>query len=450
MSKAHENREDLYLRELETILRFGTLVNSSLNIETVLDHAMQWAEEFMDATASTVYELEEATGELFVRFARGEKKEPVRGIRLRVGEGVAGHVVETGEPLMIQDAAEDPRFSDRFDRMTGFETRSMICVPLVVRGRPVGALQVINKKSGEAFTGTDLELLTAASQQIAVALENAKLYQRLQRKFQLTEQELLKTQERLIRSERLSAMGHLVQGVAHEIRNPIMTIGGFARRIKTRLNGGDGLARYADIILEETARLETLVQQVHEFAEVLTASLKPNRIEAVFEEIAPRIEAMAREFQVEVRFRIDDDIPLVEMDCTQISRALLNIARNGLEAMQPGGTLDIRILDEGGNLCIRISDTGKGIQEDRIHSVYDPFVTSKTRGGGLGLTMAHQIVMNHNGEIHIESAEERGTSVTIRIPFPSPSPGANAKKEAPVAGEKPAERDRPSNSPSGV
>ena len=441
MSELHENREELYLRELETILRFGALVNSSLNIETVLDHAMQWAEEFMDAMASTVYELEEATGDLFVRLARGEKKEPVRGIRLRVGEGIAGHVVETGEPVVIQDASEDPRFSDRFDRMTGFRTRSMICVPLVVRGRPVGALQVINKRSGGAFTRTDLELLTAASQQIAVALENAKLYRRLQRKFQLTEKELLETQERLIRSERLSAMGHLVQGVAHEIRNPIMTIGGFARRIKTRSKDEEGLARYADIILEETARLENLVQQVHEFSEVQTATLAPNRIEAVFQEIAPKIEAMAREFQAEARFQVEDDIPPVEMDCTQISRAVLNIARNGLEAMQPGGILGVRILGEEGRLSIRISDTGKGIQEDQLRSVYDPFVTSKTRGGGLGLTMAHQIVMNHHGEIHIESKEGEGTSVIIRIPYPTPPPAADTTEPASVAGEPPAAAD---------
>lgn len=433
MSEAHENREELYLRELKTILRFGALVNSSLNIETVLDHAMQWAEEFMDAMASTVYELDEATGELFVRLARGEKKEPVRGIRLRVGEGIAGHVVETGEPVMIQDASKDPRFSDRFDRMTGFRTRSMICVPLVVRGRPVGALQVINKRSGEAFTPTDLELLTAASQQIAVALENAKLYRRLQRKFRLTEQELLETQERLIRSERLSAMGHLVQGVAHEIRNPVMTIGGFARRLKSRPNDEGLRSRYADIILEETARLETLVQQVHAFSEVQEASLAPNRIEAVFQEIAPKIEAMAREFQAEVRFRVEDDLPPVEMDCSQISRAVLNVARNGLEAMRDGGTLDVHIFGKEHNLFICISDTGRGIPEDQLRSVYDPFVTSKTRGGGLGLTMAHQIVMNHHGGIHIETKEGAGTSVTIRIPFPPSSPGAGATEPVPAA-----------------
>ncbi len=433
MSETHENREELYLRELETILRFGALVNSSLNIETVLDNAMEWAEEFMDAMASTVYELDEATGELFVRLARGDKKVPIRDIRLRVGEGIAGYVVQTGEPLVIQDVSKEPRFSDKYDRMTGFETHCMICVPLVVRGRPVGALQVINKKSGGRFNHSDRELLTAASHHIAVALENAKLYQRLQRKFQLTERELLETQERLIRSERLSAMGHLVQGVAHEIRNPIMTIGGFARRIRSRADEGDGLSRYADIILEETARLETLVQQVREFADSQTANLGPNRIEAVIEEITPRLETMAGEFQADLKLRVEDDIPPVDMDCTQMARVILNVARNGFEAMEPGGTLDIRLERDKGSLSMTITDTGKGIPEAQLNAVYDPFVTSKTRGGGLGLTMTHQIVANHNGEMRIESTEGQGTSVFIRVPLPGSSPTEPAAEERPPA-----------------
>jgi len=430
LSEAHENREDLYLRELKTILRFGALINTRLNIETVLDHAMEWAEEFMAAEASTVYELDEATGELFVRLARGDKKTPIQGIRLRVGEGIAGHVVKTAQPLVVQDVHEDSRFSDKYDRITGFRTRAMICAPLIVRGRPIGALQVINKKSGGSFSDSDLELLTAAAQQIAVALENAKLYQRLQRKFQLTEQELKKTQKRLLRSERLSAMGHLVQGVAHEIRNPIMTIGGFARRIKSKSVCEESLDRYADIILEETARLETLVQQVREFAEVQMSQKSLNRIEAVIEELVPKIEAIAGPAGAEVSIDMDDDIPPVEMDCSQMARALLNIAQNGIDAMPSGGELTIRVQKEDRFLSMSVSDTGRGIPEEQLESVYNPFVTSKTRGGGLGLTMAHRIIQNHGGEMRLESTVGQGTTVTMRIPFPSdpPLPG-NAPPE---------------------
>ena len=96
-----ETREDLYRKQLTAILRSATLINSSLDIEDVLDRAMKWAEEFMNAEASCVYQLNEKTQELYVRLARGEKKEPVRKITLKVGEGIAGHVVQTAKPMVI-------------------------------------------------------------------------------------------------------------------------------------------------------------------------------------------------------------------------------------------------------------------------------------------------------------------------------------------------------------
>ncbi|MBW1769388.1 MAG: GAF domain-containing protein, partial [Deltaproteobacteria bacterium] len=167
-----DNHKDIYHRELDTILRFCALINSSLNIDTVLDNAMKCAEEFMDAEASSIYELDEERDELFIRLARGEKTESIKGIKLKVGEGISGSVVQTGRPEVIQDVRRDKRFSDKFDRLTGFKTRAMICVPLILRDTPFGALQVLNKKSGEAFTRPDLELLVGMSQQIAVAMEN--------------------------------------------------------------------------------------------------------------------------------------------------------------------------------------------------------------------------------------------------------------------------------------
>ncbi len=266
-----------------------------------------------------------------------------------------------------------------------------------------------------------------------MAIENAKLYERLRHKFQLTEQELKRTQARLLRSERLSAVGNLVQGVAHEIRNPLMTIGGFARRIKSKETEDKSLSRYADIILEEAGRLEKLVQDVREFSEVQTAKLSPSRIEAVIEEIVPKIEALAQETGVQVRLSMDDDIPPLDMDCSQMAKALLNIAENGIEAMPSGGNLEIQILKGKRNLSLCISDTGKGITEDQRNSVYDPFVTSKTRGAGLGLTMVHRIITNHHGEIEIQTAEGKGTTVTVRIPFPLPNASENRQDKREVA-----------------
>jgi signal transduction histidine kinase len=263
--------------------------------------------------------------------------------------------------------------------------------------------------------------------QIAVALENAKLYRRLEEKFELTASELKKTQEKLIRTERLTAMGHLVQGVAHEIRNPIMTIGGFAYRAKSSQADDKKRQRYLDIILEETARLEKLVQDVHEFAEIQTVRLSPGRLEDVVREVLGGMETEAEEREVTLKAVTEDALPPIDMDFSQLKQALRNVLVNALESMDDGGVIDLRVGREDDHVAITVCDTGCGIPEKDLDAVYDPFVTSKTRGAGLGLTMVHQIVMNHRGEIGIQSKEGEGTTVTIRLPF---SPHHDWKEQA--------------------
>jgi signal transduction histidine kinase len=411
-----QSREALYRKELATILRFGALVSSSLTIETVLDNAMKWAEEFMDAEASSIYELDEANNLLFVRLARGPKKEPVKGITLKLGEGVSGYVVQTGKAMVVHDVSKEKRFSDKFDRITGFKTRSMICVPLIVRNQPIGAIEVINKRSGKAFNRADLELLMSMAQLIAIAMENANLYQQMAEEIHSTTQELKVTQEKLIRTERLAAMGHLAQGLAHEIRNPVMTIGGFAQRIKNEQSEGK-LLKYAEIIMEETARLENLVKQIHEFLDVQSASLREEGVASVIDEALRKIEPRADAQGVKIIRDVRVEGLVLLLDSAQIITALYNVLENAVESMPNGGTLTFTAQRERSHLLVTVKDTGCGIPKERLDSIYDPFVTSKTRGAGLGLTMVHQIIMNHRGEIKITSEANKGTTASIRVPL---------------------------------
>ena len=416
-NRKEETREALYRREVATILRSSALINSSLDIEQVLDNAMKWAEEFMGAEASTVYELEDRSNELVVRLARGEKKRPVERITLKVGEGIAGTVVKTGKPMVIQDVSQENKFTDKIDRITGFQTKSAICVPLLLRNRPMGALQVINKKSGEPFNRSDLEILFAIAQHVSMAMENANLYRRLEESFAVTTQELRITQEKLIRTERLASMSNLVQGVAHEIRNPVTTIGGFARRIKKELGDNRKLDKYVSIIIEETARLEHIVKRVHDFVETQSYSPAPTKIEPLVDEVLKAAMPLANQQGVRIVKEIAPDLPQARLDSSQLSIALANIVDNALEAMPQGGTLILNALREDRSLVISIKDTGCGIPKDQLTAVYDPFVTSKSKGVGLGLTLVHQVVSNHHGDIKIASEVHKGTAVILRLPL---------------------------------
>jgi two-component system sensor histidine kinase HydH len=409
-------KDDIYRRELSTLLKSSALINSSLQITDVLDHAMEAAEEFMEAEASSAYELDTDNGEILVRLARGEKGRFIQTKTLALGEGVAGWVIQNGKPVVAEDVSKESRFSDRFDRETGFRTRCLICVPLIIRDRTIGALQVINKRDGNPFSDEDLELLTALAQLIAVALDNAKLYQRLQENFELTAEELKTTQRKLIKSERLAAMANLVQGVAHEVRNPMMSIGGFAARMKAGLEKDHKFQRYLDIILQETSRLERLVRDVKELAEMHTANLRPANANRLLTEVIEDFSSIIAGRSIRLKTDIQQGLPIMVMDRVQIARALENIIQNSIEAMPNGGIIKVKARPVDARLRIVVEDSGIGIEEDKLYSVQDPFVTSKTMGPGLGLTMVYQIVMNHHGEIDIKSKGNKGTVVTLDLP----------------------------------
>ena len=196
-----------------------------------------------------------------------------------------------------------------------------------------------------------------------------------------------------------------------------MTIGGFAHRLKESLDKDNRLRNYTDIILIETARLERLVKQVHELARVQSASLSPDNMEKVINEVLVRFKPLTERQGVKLVTDIDQELPLIIMDSPQIVIALSNIIENAMESMSGKGTLELKVKLGNDSIMIMVSDTGSGIVQEELDSIYDPFVTSKTRGAGLGLTMVHQIIMNHHGEISIKSKAFKGTIVTIQLPI---------------------------------
>jgi signal transduction histidine kinase len=212
-------------------------------------------------------------------------------------------------------------------------------------------------------------------------------------------------------------MSNLVQGVAHEIRNPVTTIGEFARRIKKDIGDNPKIEKYVDIILDETARLENIVKRVHDFTETQAFSPTLEKIEPIAEGALNSAVPLTNQLGVRVVKEIAPDLPPIRFDPSQIRMALSCIVENALEAMPQGGTLTLKALREDRFLVLTIRDTGCGIPKDQLTSIYDPFVTSKSKGVGLGLTLVHQVISNHHGDIRITSELQKGTLVTLRLPI---------------------------------
>lgn len=409
-------RDQGRLHELKALAEVSGLINSSLDIQDVLRNAMTSVQRFMDAEASSIFEIDSSTGELFFRVALGSVADKTRDVRLKPGEGIAGWVAQTGLPLIIPDVRTDPRFTQSVDDQTGFKTRSILCVPLIFKERLNGVLEVLNKRGGKGFDEEDLELLTILGNQVATALENARLYSRLNERFATTADQLKTTQEQLLQSEWLAALGRLSRGVAHEVRNPVMVIGGFARRMRKQFEDSSTERKTLDIILEETERLEHMVTAIEEFSRMRPPVLEELSIRDLFAKILNQFEPQFLAHCIKVLPPGWEDNVTIPADGELMEQVLRNVIQNAVDAQPSGGKLEFGLAPEAEWVTLTVRDHGVGIPPETLPTVFEPFVTSKTRGSGLGLTAVHRIVSEHGGEVRIESEPGRGTDVRIRLP----------------------------------
>ncbi|MFZ2089867.1 MAG: GAF domain-containing protein, partial [Desulfobaccales bacterium] len=402
--------------EIELLVNLSTMINSSLNIQEVLENALNCVEQFLGVEVSSMFEVDKSAGELYFRLARGPMAAGIKGLRLKIGEGIAGWVAQTEKPLICADTSDDPRFCHAFDDQSGFKTRSILCVPLKARDRLIGVLEVINKKDGENFTANDLELLTILGNQIGIALDNARLYQRLNDQLALTMKELKTAESKLIQAERLAAMAKISQGVAHEVRNPIMVIGGFAHRLHKLASPGDKAQEICQLILAEVDKLNRMVKEIEEFALLPEPHLKPTNMGELMEEILKEDALVMVEQKIQVESQIAPDLSPIFVDEGLMRLAINHLLDNAREAMAAGGVLQVAVKSTPKHLEITLRDTGTGIAPADQPYIFDPFFSTKPQGTGMGLTAVHRIVADHQGELQIESSPDKGTEIKMLLP----------------------------------
>jgi two-component system sensor histidine kinase HydH len=403
-------------KEMDALVELSSMINSSLDIFEVLNRAMRFVEKVIGTEGSSIFEIDNTTNELFFRVLSGHEAHIMREVRMKMGEGVAGWVALTGEALIVPDTEKDARFSTKVDMITGFKTRSIIALPIRNQGRLTGVLELVNKRGPYPFNQEDLEFLTIAANQIGIAMANAKLYKRLQEKFALTEAELKRVQEQLLRTERLSALAELSQGVAHEVRNPVMSIGGFARRLKKKLHSDKTLEAYVDIILKEAARLEQMVTDVEAYTSMPEPDIQETKLSALLQHTLSLWEQNPEAKHIDLQLTPPPEDPTLYLDKGQIALALTNLFENAAEVMPNGGTISVSTGWEDRYLAIRVKDNGPGIDPENLPRIFDPFFTAKSQGSGLGLTTVNRIVTDHKGHVKVCSTPGAGTEFRLYLP----------------------------------
>jgi len=221
-------------------------------------------------------------------------------------------------------------------------------------------------------------------------------------------------QKRIRESDKMAALGGMADGIAHEIRNPLMVIGGLARRLSEG-EGDEKCKKYATAILKCVNRLEEMIERVDDYKGILVSNLRPGEINRVVEDALRDAAFLFENNDIEIRVSCKKPSVVVNMDYINLKTGVVNIIQNSVEAMGDRGVLEISTSLEDGKVVIRIKDSGVGIDADEQKKIFHPFQTSRIEGAGLGLTMTHRIMSDHGGDITVKSVKGEGTVVTLSL-----------------------------------
>ena len=224
------------------------------------------------------------------------------------------------------------------------------------------------------------------------------------------------------RSQRLASVGSLAAGIAHEIRNPLSSIKGFATFFKERYRDNPEDLKTAEIMIQEVERLNRVIGQLLEFARPMEMKRHWTSIQEIIKHTLKMIEGQAKAKEITVRTDLPLHVEDIFIDSDKIKQVLLNLYLNAMEAMDKGGTITVAVLPHEGRMVrIDVSDTGKGIDEKDLARIFDPYFTTRSSGTGLGLAIVHKIVEFHDGELRVTSEPGKGTTVSIFLPTGAPS-----------------------------
>jgi two-component system sensor histidine kinase HydH len=227
----------------------------------------------------------------------------------------------------------------------------------------------------------------------------------------------MKRQRRLREAERLAAMGSTVSSLAHDLKTPLVAIGGFARQVWKKLPEADPDREPLSLVMRETQRLEHMVQDMLDFSGNLRLNRTPENIPQIAEECLAVVKEIAGEKKVRLQSRIDAQIPSLTCDGMRIKQMLINLLTNAIDSSPEGGQVTVRVGFYGNGLVLEVIDCGAGIPHPQRHMVFDPFFTTKVHGTGLGLSIVKKIVEAHRGGLEILDNLDRGLTFRVLLPL---------------------------------
>jgi signal transduction histidine kinase len=306
--------------------------------------------------------------------------------------------------------------SDQFESALKF---NLFSAPITSKNRVLGTITVCGEKTSQPYTLEEdgQYIINTIANYISSGLENTLLNTRLRD----VVRELTDAQKRLIEQEKFRSLGEMTANIAHEIKNPLVIIGGFAKRLAKKMQNGNAEGKYIDIILKEVGRLEKILNEILNYVKESPSISEICTMNDFLDEILYLLSTDTSWEQIDIAKHFDAALPPIPCDSQQLKQVFINIIMNAYEAMNGRGMLTIKTTRSSLNnqpfVSISITDTGGGINPAIIDNIFNPFFTTKERGTGLGLAISNKIIINHRGHIDIENTVGKGVTFIVHLPL---------------------------------
>jgi signal transduction histidine kinase len=396
----------------ESLAGVSQVINSALNLDDALMLITRESCELMQGRMCSLMLLDDSWQWLDLRASYGAGEAYKNKPRVNVAESALGAVVRRKKPLQIQNVQTSSRYqSVEAARKEGLV--SLLSVPLLFADRAIGALNIYTGHQ-YSFSNEEIRSLSALAGLSAIAIEKARLYERV-----------VDMEEQLRQNEKLSALGLLAAEVAHEIRNPLTVMKMLYHSLDLKFPENDPREKDARIIGDKMELLNRIVEQILDFARTTEPQLAPVDLNQLIDELGLLVRHKLKNQNIQLVRHLRDDMPPVMAEATQLEQAFLNLLLNAAEAMPKGGTLTIssRMISDSeaseanGYVAVDFSDTGEGMSEEQRRGAFSSVLsTTKRRGTGLGLAIVARVIETHRGKVKIASRVGHGTTVTVLLP----------------------------------
>jgi K+-sensing histidine kinase KdpD len=385
-----ETRLDSYKR----LLVISQVLASTLELLTLLDLIVNAARDLTRTEATSILLLDNKTGDLYFEAVTGSKSEEIKRMVVPP-DSVAGWVAREGRAQIINDVSRDKRFFAKSDESTGFQTRSIIAVPMKVKDKTIGVLEAVNRADDSPFTTEDVDLLTTLSAQAAIAITNARLFQQ----------------------------SDLISEMVHELRTPLTSIVAYSELMLRREIPPAQARTFTETIYQEAMQLSNMTNGFLELSRLQSGRIRMDMVNFnltdLIREVMMLLQPQADERGLTFEAALFAHVTLVTADRERIRQVLVNLTSNAIKYNRPNGAVILQAeLIDPQHVRISIKDTGRGIPEKDLPRIFEKFFRvadseGYATGTGLGLSIVKQIIEAHGSQIDVKSQVDVGTTFSF-------------------------------------